>query len=169
MKPVLSLLLLESVLLTSVIDTSQWSPASSDPSGLTYLATSRRLVVVDGEVDETRVFGGSNVFMSDITGQLQRSFSTTSYSHEPADVATDRRNNRLFISDDNKDRIFRVKVGPDHRFGTRDDQVKSFSTASFGATDPEGLDLAKKSLQPKARCLLVQFLAWRAVSSALQT
>ena len=59
MKPVLSLLLLESVLLTSVIDTSQWSPASSDPSGLTYLATSRRLVVVDGEVDETRVFGGS--------------------------------------------------------------------------------------------------------------
>jgi hypothetical protein len=135
-----------SVSLVQVIGTSQWSPPSPDPTGLTYFATSRRLVVVDSEVDETKIFAGSNVFMSSVTGQLKRSFSTTSYSNEPTDVATDRRNNRLFVSDDNRDRIFTVKEGPDRRVGTRDDQVGLFSTASFGATDPEGLEFAKGSL-----------------------
>jgi hypothetical protein len=38
--------------LVNTIDTSRWSPASPDPSGLAYDATANRLLVSDGEVDE---------------------------------------------------------------------------------------------------------------------
>ncbi len=38
--------------LVQTTDTSQWSPPSPDPSGITYWSDHDTLLVVDGEVDE---------------------------------------------------------------------------------------------------------------------
>jgi DNA-binding beta-propeller fold protein YncE len=48
----------------------------------------------------------------------------------------------LFICDDDLDRVFRWRRGPDLRWGTKDDRVSSFGTDAFGSSDPEGLAIA---------------------------
>jgi hypothetical protein len=127
------------VSLVHVIATSKWSPPSPDPIGLAYLASSREMVVVDSEVDETKLFHGANVWLTTLAGRVKRSFSTTAYSNEPTDVATGRRSKVLFISDDNQNKVFVVKRGKDRTLGTADDRVSSFSTNAFHAGDPQGL------------------------------
>ena len=134
------------VSLVHVIATSKWSPPSPDPIGLAYLASSRQMVVVDSEVDETKLFQGANVFMMTLAGKVKRSFSTTPYSNEPTDVATGRRSKVLFISDDNQNKVFIVKRGADRTLGTADDRVTSFSGNPFHAGDPQGLAFVKGDL-----------------------
>ena len=134
------------VSLVHVIETSTWSPPSPDPIGLAYLASVREMVVVDSEVDETKLFRGANVFMMTLAGKVKRSFSTTPYSNEPTDVATGRRSKVLFISDDNQNKVFIVKRGTDRTLGTADDRVTSFSGDPFHAGDPQGLAFVKGDL-----------------------
>lgn len=134
------------VSLVHVIETSKWSPPSPDPIGLAYLASARRMIVVDSEVEETNIFHGANVWVTNLAGDVKRSFSTTSYSNEPTDVATGRSSKVLFISDDNQDKVFIVKRGADRSLGTADDRVGSFSTRPFHAGDPQGLVFAQGDL-----------------------
>ena len=134
------------VSLVNVIETSRWTPPSPDPIGLAYLASDHEMVVVDSEVDETKLFHGANVFMMTIGGKVKRTFNTLSYSNEPTDVATGRNSKVLFISDDNKNRVFIVKRGADRTLGTADDRVNSFSGDPFHAGDPQGLAYANGAL-----------------------
>jgi hypothetical protein len=127
-----------------VIDTSAWRKPSPDPSGIAYLRRSGRFLVVDGEVEETRVWRRANMWLINGDGVVLRSFKTTRYSSEPADVAVYRRT--IYIIDDDRDRIFRVRRGRDRRLGTRDDSVVSFSTRGFGVRDPEGIAYGRGSL-----------------------
>ena len=134
------------VSLVHVIETSKWSPPSPDPLGLAYLPSTRQMIVVDSEVEETKLFDGANVWITNLAGDVKRSFSTTAYTNEPTDVATGRSNKVLFISDDNQDSVFIVKRGPDRTIGTADDRVHSFPTRSFHAADPQGLVFAEGDL-----------------------
>jgi len=123
--------------LIQVIDTSQLSPPSPDPSGLA-VTPSGTLLFTDGEVEELpTLYRGRNAFEITTSGTLVDSFRTTRFSDEPVGVAVKRRT--VFISDDDKDMVFRLRPGPDGRYGTRDDKVTSFRTRPFGSTDPEGL------------------------------
>jgi hypothetical protein len=128
-----------------VTPTSGWAEPSPDPMGLAYQRWKGRLVVVDSEVEETGLFAGVNVWFTSPAGQAGRSWATTAFSREPTDVAV-RGKRTLFISDDNQDRVFIVRRGPDRRWGTADDVVRSFSTRPFRCRDPEGLEFAGGSL-----------------------
>ena len=53
--------------LVETIDAAQWSPPSPDPSGITFISGSSRLVVTDGEVEET--VGGITHFTGRTSGR----------------------------------------------------------------------------------------------------
>ncbi len=133
--------------LVRVIDTWAWSPPSPDPTGLAYSRGRGKLIVTDGEVEETALFRGANAFEARRSGALLRTFDLTRFTREPAGVATPPRSRRtLFVSDDNADRVFIVRAGADRRWGTEDDRVRSISTRAFGSEDPEGLAFGRRSL-----------------------
>jgi hypothetical protein len=48
--------------MVQTIDTSQFSPPSPDPAGITYLDSSNTLLVSDSEVNEMPIFTGDNLF-----------------------------------------------------------------------------------------------------------
>ena len=123
--------------LVRITRTSRWTKPSPDPMGLTYNRAAKRLMVVDSEVEETRLWARANIWIAGSSGWARRSWSLARFTVEPTDIAyKDRRT--VFVSDDNEDRIFRVRRGPDNRWGTRDDRVRSFPTARYGSGDPEG-------------------------------
>jgi len=128
-----------------VILTSRWNKPSPDPVGLDYHRARGRLLVVDSEVDETPRWARANAWIATTRGRVTRSWSLARFSIEPTDIAFLNKGT-VFIADDNKDRIFRLRRGPDATWGTRDDNVRSFSTRPFGSRDPEGLEAAKGSL-----------------------
>ncbi len=132
--------------LIRTIRSSDWAKPSPDPMGLSFQIATGRLIVSDSEVEETRLYEGANVFLSTGKGRLKGTFTTTSFTSEPEDVSVGVGKRDLFFVDDNLDRVFRLRAGGDHRFGTKDDRVTSFGTRVFGSRDPEGLAYAAGSL-----------------------
>ena len=123
--------------LVQTIDTSKFNPYSSDPSGIAYRPLPERLVISDSEVNETGLYRGFNLFTATRTGSGFGSGTTLAYSGEPTGLGRNPSNGTLYVSDDDKDKVFVVWAGPDHVHGTSDDMVTSFSTAAFGDTDPQ--------------------------------
>ena len=138
--------------LVQTIATSAWSPASPDPSGVTWLPGVDNLVVVDSEVDETTGAGWHDVNMWQTlrTGTVTRTGTfwgpnaatfqgSVGYTREPTGVGYDPATNTLFVSDDNAKGVFVVKAGTDSQFGNSDDVVTKIQTdvAPFSATDTE--------------------------------
>jgi DNA-binding beta-propeller fold protein YncE len=134
--------------LVKVIRTSGWSRPSPDPSGLTYLRATGHLFVSDSEVEETRLYRGSDVWEMRKDGRVARSFGVTRFTNEPSGIAVkphDR--STIYYSDDDHDRVSIVRWGPDHRWGTRDDDlVRAISTTAFSCRDPEGIAYGRTSL-----------------------
>ena len=128
-----------------VIRTSRWATPSPDPTGLDFLRNGQ-LLVTDSEVDEMRVNEGRNVWRITRGGHVIRAMSTYRFSHEPTDVAVHGARDVWYFSTDVGARIFVVRLGPDGRYGTRDDTRRSFSTSEFGSRDPEGLAFGGGSL-----------------------
>ena len=125
----------------NIVDTSKaaWSPSAPDPSGIDFWPLTGRFLIVDSEVDEMPDnFTGVNVFDADTSGKLISTCSTTDanrggWSNEPTGLGINPANNRLYISDDDQNKVFEVSLGPDGAYCTADDLVTS---ASF-ATDTE--------------------------------
>lgn len=132
--------------LVQVIDTSSFTPASPDPSGVTYLPWSDNLLVVDSEVDETTGAGyhGVNIWQLDrsgtvvATGTTRATGTSPGYSDEPTGTTVDPASKTLFISDDDRERIFVRQPGLDGLFGTDDDvDLGSIGAGDLGLTDAE--------------------------------
>ncbi|WVT75558.1 RTX toxin (plasmid) [Sinorhizobium chiapasense] len=129
-----------SATLVHTVLTSQWSPASPDPSGITYISHLGTLFVSDGEVDEMSIFQGKNLFETSLNGTLVRSLTTISFSDEPSGVAYNPTNHHLYFTDDTGTKsVYELNPGTDGLYNTSDDIVTSFKTSAFGSTDPEGL------------------------------
>ncbi|MGN7735868.1 RTX toxin [Ensifer sp. 22564] len=129
-----------SATLVHTVLTSQWSPASPDPSGVTYISHLGTLMISDGEVDEMSIFQGKNLFEMSLNGSLVRSMTTTSFSDEPSGVAYNPTNRHLYFSDDTGTKsVYELNPGTDGLYSTADDIVTSFKTSAFGSSDPEGL------------------------------
>ncbi len=120
-------------------DTSLFQPPSPDPSGVAYMGPFGRLLIADGEVEETPHWAGANLFEVTLTGALRDTADATSFTFEPVGAAFNPANWHLFISDDDAKRVFEIDPGPDGLFLTGDDTVTWFSTTAFGCFDPEGL------------------------------
>jgi hypothetical protein len=132
--------------LVQTIDTSQFSPPSPDSAGIAYLTSSNTLLMSDSEVDEMTIWSGANLFEMTLQGSLLRTSDTISFSKEPTGVAYNPVNRHVFISDDNKRRIFEINTGADSLVGTGDDIITSFNTTSFGCDDPEGVAFGQDSV-----------------------
>ena len=65
---------------------------------------------------------------------------------EPTDLGYNRRTGKLFVPNDDKDRISLVRPGRNGVHGTADDSVRNFSTAAFGSTDPEGVEYDREPI-----------------------
>ncbi len=118
-----------------------WSidPPSPDPTGITFISDSDRLLVSDSEVDEVALFQDVNLYTMTRAGALSDTGVTEPYSSEPSGVTHDSSSGVLYVADDAAKRVHMIVPGPDGRFGTPDDTVTSFGTACFGSTDPEGI------------------------------
>jgi hypothetical protein len=137
------------------IDTSNWSPPSPDPAGLTYRESNGRLLAGDSEVDEIpSLYTGQNLFEASPDGTLLDTGNTegngaSTKSLEAADVAWDNNPNGqvLYVVDDDRDRVLRYNPQGDGRIGTADDTsatALSLNTIVIpgyptGITDAEGL------------------------------
>ncbi|MGE5227586.1 MAG: Ig-like domain-containing protein [Planctomycetaceae bacterium] len=129
--------------LVRMIDTSKWSPASPDPSGIVYLPGSDRMQVADSEVDETTGAGYHNVNMWTLnrtTGAVVDEGTTwtpVGFSKEPTGLGYMAPTNTLLISDDSKRYVWIEQAGADGRFGTTDDTRTFINAGAWGSTDTE--------------------------------
>lgn len=131
--------------LAQTVDLSQLNPPSPDAAGIIYMPGPDRLLVSDVDVDELPIFQGVNLYQMTRTGSLTATGVTTAFSNEPAGMGFNPATGSLFLSDDNRDRVFIDRPGADGRHGTSDDQVTFFSTAAFGSGDPEGVEYETNS------------------------
>ncbi|HEY7381998.1 MAG TPA: Ig-like domain-containing protein [Gaiella sp.] len=142
----------ESATLVQTIHTSQLSPPAPDPAGIRYIPATGNFVISDSEVDEMTVANGASwggyqgaTLWKITTGATVVDTGTTWLSYpsgsffnrEPTGVGFDAATNRLFISNDDTDRVDIDNPGPDGRHGTSDDTVTVINAGSFGATDAE--------------------------------
>jgi hypothetical protein len=129
------------------INTAQWSPASPDPSGMDYIPYMDRLVVSDGEVEETTGAGwhGVNVWLARRQGGAPDGYMNTLQAsptnNEPAAAAYDQARNELYFGKDGSNSaVWVYGPGNDGDFGTPDDQqLRYFTTSNHGVSDGEGL------------------------------
>jgi uncharacterized protein YjiK len=127
------------------------SPPSPDPSGLAFLPNSNRLMVSDGEVEETvsgvTHFQGANVWELNLNGSVIRTANISKVAptvvpmtNEPTGVAWNPTNGHYYFSDDGGARsVWDLNPGSDGLVGTSDDTWTTFSTAPVGSGDPEGI------------------------------
>jgi uncharacterized protein YjiK len=136
--------------LVRTIDTSHWSPPSPDPSGLTYLTARNRLLICDGEVEETvdgiTHFHGVNVWEVTLSGGVVRTANISKVgstrvpmTNEPTGVTWNPANGHYFFTDDGARRVYDLNPGTDGRVGTGDDTWTYFNTLAGGSGDPEGI------------------------------
>jgi VCBS repeat-containing protein len=127
--------------LVQTIETSQFSPPSPDPAGITWVGNKGHLLISDSEVNEMSIFQDVNLFEIELDGNLLETGNTTIHlsNREPTGVTWNPANNHIFISNDDKDEIYEMDAGSDGVYGTTDDIVTSFDTQAFESFDPEGL------------------------------
>ncbi|UCH25400.1 MAG: hypothetical protein JSV66_15940, partial [Trueperaceae bacterium] len=137
------------VSLVQTIYTSQFTPASPDPAGITYDSTSDELVVSDSEVNEIpSLFTGDNQFVVTRGGVLVDTWTTypnsSCFSNEPTGVTYRSSDGHLFYSDDDQKEIFEVTPGANGSCGV---VVNSFDTTAYSSNDPEGITYANEAGQ----------------------
>jgi len=127
--------------LIRLTDTSLWATPSPDPSAITFLPATDRLLIADAEVNEIpTLFTGDNVFLAAQTGDMDGSLSSIGITDEPSGMTHDPASGHLFIATDNSPRrVYEIDPGDDGQPFTADDIVTSFSTVDFGSADAEGL------------------------------
>jgi hypothetical protein len=106
-------------ILVQTIQTSQFSPASPDPSGIAYLPESDHLLIVDSEVDETTGAGyhGVNAWEINRSGSVFLTGTTLSWlpiNREPTGAGYDPWTQTLYVTTDvpsTSNKIYIVKRG----------------------------------------------------------
>jgi hypothetical protein len=120
--------------------TATWPTPSPAPTGLTYDAKSKKLLVSDGEVDEGPLWQGRNLFLVARNGDLRAARMLVKAMNEAEGISWYGRRKVLFVADDARTAIFRFGRGPDRKIGTGDDVVwKLLDTERWGSFDPEGV------------------------------
>jgi sugar lactone lactonase YvrE len=136
--------------LVNTVDMARWNPPSPDPSGIAYIASRNRLVMCDGEVEETvsgiTHFQGANVWEFTLGGSVTRTANISKVAptfvpmtNEPTGMAFNPTNGHYYVTDDNMKEVFDLNPGGDGWIGTSDDSWTSFDTQGVGNTDTEGV------------------------------
>ncbi|MGH3064810.1 MAG: cadherin domain-containing protein [Gaiellaceae bacterium] len=138
--------------LVNTVNMGALVPPSTDPSGITYVPATDRLLVSDGEVEETvngiTHFQGANVWELNRAGlSLNRTANISNVppgvvvpvTNEPAGAGFNPNNGHYYFSADDGKKVFDVNSGSDGLVGTAGDTVTSFDTLAVGNSDPEGV------------------------------
>ena len=135
--------------LVKTTDTAAFSPPSPDPTGLTYLSSSNRLLISDADVEETKLgithFMGVNLWEVSLAGTVMRTTNISMVpptnvpmTNEPTGVAWNPGNGHYYFTDDHGPVVFDLNPGIDGLIGTADDSWTSFSLIAENG-DPEGI------------------------------
>ncbi|BAY98270.1 hypothetical protein NIES37_22180 [Tolypothrix tenuis PCC 7101] len=140
--------------LVQIIYTSQFKPpvsesnslivASPDPSGIVYIDHLQSLFIADGEVDEMKTrFVSKNLFETTLTGSyVDNNLNAINFTQEATGITYNPQNRFLYISDDDRSRIYQVNPGADGKYSTSDDVVTYFSTKIDGVLKSDSEDVA---------------------------
>lgn len=139
------------VRLAKVTPTWNWSSPSPDPQGVVWAPRLHRLLIVDSEVEETRLWAGANLFQARRNGALTSTASLLSFTAEPNDIVRDPKTGHYFVVSDRPRRLYEIAKGPDRRFFTDDDIVTSANLlmgafADAKIRDAEGVAIGAGSL-----------------------
>ena len=114
---------------------------SPDPSGLAYVP-GMGLFLCDSEVNESPFYGTANLFLLQPNGNqltLLDTYNLMGFTIEPTGLtyapSTDPSKDRLYISDDDADRVF--WVDPDASLNSPEVKLGEFRTSLSGQTDAE--------------------------------
>jgi hypothetical protein len=119
-----------------VASTDMAALGSNDPAGIAYVP-GMGLFVSDSEVEESPFFRTTNLWKLQPDGTLIQSSSILNFTSEPTGLAFDSGTNRLYISDDDKFKIYWVDpANPTVKLG-------EFGVKPLGCNDPE--DVAANS------------------------
>jgi hypothetical protein len=136
--------------LVRTVNMGALSPPSPDPSGITYVSSTDRLLISDGEVEETvggvSHFKGANVWELNRNGlTLARTANVSkrapimvSMTDEPAGAGFNSANGHYLFAEDGGKRIYDLNPGADGLI-TAGDTFTYFGVNGFGNTDPEGV------------------------------
>ncbi len=114
------------------------NPPVPDSAGIAYIPSQNNMMIVDSEVDEMSIYQGANMFKTTLTGGLVQTGNTSAFSDEPTGAGFRTSNSQLYISDDDANRVFLDRPGPDGRWGSADDLTGNINTRNFGSEDAEG-------------------------------
>lgn len=137
-------------LIRTVQTNGSFAPPSPDPSGIAYLPNTNRLLIVDGEVEETvsgtSFFAGANTWETTLLGSVLRAANIslrtptqTPMTNEPTGVAWNPNNGHYYVTDDDGTEVYDLNPGNDGLVGTADDSWSHFDTAVHNNMDPEGI------------------------------
>jgi len=115
---------------TVVASTDMTAYGSTDPAGITYVP-GQGLFVSDSEVEEGPFLRTTNLWKLQPDGTLDQSYSLLNFTNEPTGLAFDSGTGRMYISDDDKFKIFWVDPNnPTVKLG-------QFDLKPLGCNDPE--------------------------------
>lgn len=104
---------------------------SGDPSGLAYVPALNLIFIADSEHDESPYHSPTNLFAVRPDGTQVGSYSLSSFTIEPTGLAYNPYNGLLYISDDDKGKIFWVDpTNPQMKLG-------EYDVTRFGIQDAE--------------------------------
>jgi Calx-beta domain/RTX calcium-binding nonapeptide repeat (4 copies) len=113
-----------------VVSTDMAALGSTDPAGIAYVP-GQGFFVSDSEVEESPFFRTTNLWKLNPDGSPIESSSLLSFTSEPTGLAFDASTGRLYISDDDRFKIFWVDpANPTVKLG-------EFDVKHLGCTDPE--------------------------------
>ncbi|MDZ7957338.1 MAG: hypothetical protein RMY34_05445 [Aulosira sp. DedQUE10] len=130
--------------LVRIIKTSDFLAPSPDPSGIVYINHLGTLFLADGEVDEIpTLLQGKNLFETTLTGTyVDNNLTAINFTKEATGITYNPLNRFLYISDDDRNRIYQVNPGADGFYSTSDDVVTYFSTHLDTITKSDSEDVA---------------------------
>jgi hypothetical protein len=97
--------------------TAGWPVPSPDPAGITYDPGHKRLVLSDSEVEEMKLYKGTNVFYSTLGGAQTSGavgWTTVPWSSEPTGISY-LTAGRSLVTDDDADKVFLVNTDSNGR------------------------------------------------------
>ncbi len=108
--------------------------ATKEPEDVAWNRRSRSLFVADDDQDKVFLFRpGADGKIGTRDDVAKTALATESFgSHDPEGLEYIPRTGALVIVDARGKRVYRVRRGVDHTFGTADDVVSSFGVAKFG-------------------------------------
>jgi DNA-binding beta-propeller fold protein YncE len=102
-----------------------------DPSGVAYVPGANILFVADSEHDESPYYSSTNLWAIRPDGTSVGAYSLRSFTREPTGLAYNPQNGFLYITDDDKQKVFWVDpANPALKVG-------EFSVSALGITDAE--------------------------------